>query len=209
MPARLGHSYVGCEHLLLGLASQEYSPAACALRKAGADSHTLRCAIGQPGWDRSARPLPPSRTDAQLLSGDSGCGGGEPPTGSWGGELRAPAAGVTGGRAKWRHPSVDRLWCGTGPAVPTSGRLPRRRGAATQNQSTGAGGEDCLRHQATGPVRPGSDSNGRRGKAGPGYRTGGGAGPSDSNSVPADQKTPRPSCGSREWARLPWPRGWP
>ena len=45
--ARLGHSYVGCEHLLLGLASQEYSPAACALRKAGADSHTLRCAIGQ------------------------------------------------------------------------------------------------------------------------------------------------------------------
>lgn len=73
--ARLGHSYVGCEHLLLGLASQEYSPAACALRKAGADSHTLRCAIGQPGWDRSARPLPPSRTDAQLLSGDSGRGG--------------------------------------------------------------------------------------------------------------------------------------
>ena len=45
--ARLGHRYVGCEHLLLGLASQEYSPAACALRKAGADSHTLRCAIGQ------------------------------------------------------------------------------------------------------------------------------------------------------------------
>ena len=45
--ARLGHSYVGCEHLLLGLASQEYSPAACALRKAGADSQTLRCAIGQ------------------------------------------------------------------------------------------------------------------------------------------------------------------
>ena len=45
--ARLGHSYVGCEHLLLGLASQEYSPAACALRKAGADSHTIRCAIGQ------------------------------------------------------------------------------------------------------------------------------------------------------------------
>ena len=45
--ARLGHSYVGSEHLLLGLASQEYSPAACTLRKAGADSHTLRCAIGQ------------------------------------------------------------------------------------------------------------------------------------------------------------------
>ena len=26
--ARLGHSYVGSEHLLLGLASQEFSPAA-------------------------------------------------------------------------------------------------------------------------------------------------------------------------------------
>lgn len=45
--ARLGHSYVGSEHLLLGLASQEFSPAAIALRRAGADSQTLRCAIAQ------------------------------------------------------------------------------------------------------------------------------------------------------------------
>ena len=45
--ARLGHSYVGSEHLLLGLASQEYSPAAGALRLAGADSQTLRSAIAQ------------------------------------------------------------------------------------------------------------------------------------------------------------------
>ena len=45
--ARLGHSYVGSEHLLLGLASQEYSPAASALRKAGADSQKLRSAIAQ------------------------------------------------------------------------------------------------------------------------------------------------------------------
>ena len=45
--ARLGHSYVGSEHLLLGLASQEFSPAAAALRRAGADSQKLRCAITQ------------------------------------------------------------------------------------------------------------------------------------------------------------------
>ena len=45
--ARLGHSYVGSEHLLLGLASQEFSPAAIALRRAGADSRTLRGAIAQ------------------------------------------------------------------------------------------------------------------------------------------------------------------
>jgi len=45
--ARLGHSYVGSEHLLLGLASQEYSPAAGALRRAGADSQTLRAGIAQ------------------------------------------------------------------------------------------------------------------------------------------------------------------
>ena len=45
--ARLGHSYVGSEHLLLGLASQEFSPAAVALRRAGADSQTLRSAITQ------------------------------------------------------------------------------------------------------------------------------------------------------------------
>ena len=35
--ARLGHSYVGSEHLLLGLASQEFSPAAAALRWAMAE----------------------------------------------------------------------------------------------------------------------------------------------------------------------------
>jgi len=45
--ARLGHSYVGSEHLLLGLASQGSSPAAAALVRAGADSETLRCAIAQ------------------------------------------------------------------------------------------------------------------------------------------------------------------
>ena len=45
--AQLGHSYVGSEHLLLGLACQEYSPAATALRRAGADSSTLRSAIAQ------------------------------------------------------------------------------------------------------------------------------------------------------------------
>ena len=45
--ARLGHSYVGSEHLLLGLASQEYSMASRLLREAGADSQTLREAIAQ------------------------------------------------------------------------------------------------------------------------------------------------------------------
>ena len=45
--AQLGHSYVGSEHLLLGLASQEYSPAANALRRAGADSQKLRLGIAQ------------------------------------------------------------------------------------------------------------------------------------------------------------------
>ena len=44
---KLGHSYVGSEHLLLALAMQELSPAAMALRKAGADSQTLRAAIAQ------------------------------------------------------------------------------------------------------------------------------------------------------------------
>ena len=43
--ARLGHSYVGSEHLLLGLASLEYSPAAQALRRAGADRKTLRAGV--------------------------------------------------------------------------------------------------------------------------------------------------------------------
>lgn len=45
--ARLGHCYVGSEHLLLGLACQEYSLAARLLGEAGADSRSLRTAIVQ------------------------------------------------------------------------------------------------------------------------------------------------------------------
>ena len=45
--ARLGHSYVGSEHLLLGLASQEYSTAARLLREEGAASPRLRVCIAQ------------------------------------------------------------------------------------------------------------------------------------------------------------------
>ena len=45
--ARLGHSYVGSEHLLLALASQEYSPASHMLRERGADGAALRRAIAQ------------------------------------------------------------------------------------------------------------------------------------------------------------------
>ena len=56
--ARLGHSYVGSEHLLLGLAGQEFSPAAMALRKAGADSRCLRAAIAQ----RVGTGCPPGRS---------------------------------------------------------------------------------------------------------------------------------------------------
>ena len=44
---RLGHCYVGSEHLLLGLASQEYSLAARLLGEAGADSRSLRAAVVQ------------------------------------------------------------------------------------------------------------------------------------------------------------------
>lgn len=46
--ARLGHCYVGSEHLLLGLACQEYSLAAqILLGEVGADSRTLRAAVVQ------------------------------------------------------------------------------------------------------------------------------------------------------------------
>ena len=45
--ARLGHCYVGSEHLLLGLACQEYSLAASLLREAGADSRSLRADVVQ------------------------------------------------------------------------------------------------------------------------------------------------------------------
>ena len=44
---RLGHCYVGSEHLLLALASQEYTPAAQLLRDQGVDRTALRCSIAQ------------------------------------------------------------------------------------------------------------------------------------------------------------------
>ena len=44
---RLGHCYVGSEHLLLGLACQECSLAARLLGEAGADSRSLRAAVVQ------------------------------------------------------------------------------------------------------------------------------------------------------------------
>ena len=45
--ARLGHSYVGSEHLLLALAGQESSLASRLLREEGADAQALRGAIAQ------------------------------------------------------------------------------------------------------------------------------------------------------------------
>ena len=45
--AGLGHSYVGSEHLVLGLAGQAYSPAACALKKAGADRDELKAELAR------------------------------------------------------------------------------------------------------------------------------------------------------------------
>ena len=44
---RLGHCYVGSEHLLLALASQEYTPAAQLLRDQGVDRTALRYSIAQ------------------------------------------------------------------------------------------------------------------------------------------------------------------
>ena len=54
--ARLGHCYVGSEHLLLGLACQEYSLAARLLGEAGADSRSC----GRPlyRWWAPGRPVP-------------------------------------------------------------------------------------------------------------------------------------------------------
>jgi ATP-dependent Clp protease ATP-binding subunit ClpC len=41
-----GHNYVGCEHLLLGLAAEPDGTAGTVLRGAGADSRTVRRAVG-------------------------------------------------------------------------------------------------------------------------------------------------------------------
>lgn len=42
---RLGHNYIGCEHLLLGLALEPDGAASTALRTLGADARTVRGAV--------------------------------------------------------------------------------------------------------------------------------------------------------------------
>ncbi|GGS28116.1 MULTISPECIES: ATP-dependent Clp protease ATP-binding subunit [Actinokineospora] len=41
----LGHNYIGCEHLLLGLATEPDGPGSAALRAAGAEPRALRAAV--------------------------------------------------------------------------------------------------------------------------------------------------------------------
>ncbi|MGW5049696.1 Clp protease N-terminal domain-containing protein [Actinokineospora sp. NPDC004072] len=41
----LGHNYIGCEHLILGLATEPDGPASAALRTAGADAKALRATV--------------------------------------------------------------------------------------------------------------------------------------------------------------------
>ena len=58
--ARLGHSYVGSEHLLLGLASQEYSAAARSLQSSGVDSRS-RAPPSPSWWAPACLPGPSTR----------------------------------------------------------------------------------------------------------------------------------------------------
>jgi ATP-dependent Clp protease ATP-binding subunit ClpA len=63
----LAHNYIGCEHLLLGLASQDDSETAGLLRRAGADPASLRRAITTAlagyGQARQAAPTLAARLD--------------------------------------------------------------------------------------------------------------------------------------------------
>ena len=72
--AQLGHTYVGSEHLLLGLAGQPLSPAGQLLRQEGVEPKALRAAVAQRVGTAGAYP--------PVLSGDTPCGGGEPPSGA-------------------------------------------------------------------------------------------------------------------------------
>ena len=59
--AALGHSYVGSEHLLLGLAGQELSPAAAAPAPGGSGQRGPAGSRGPAGGDGGPRPGPPAR----------------------------------------------------------------------------------------------------------------------------------------------------
>ena len=163
--AKLGHSYVGSENLLLGLAGQEFSPAAMALRRAGADSQALRAAIAQ----RVGTGVP-AKASFQGLTPNcclaiQGAVQESRRLGQGGGKLRASAAGSAADSGQRGGPAAGPLRGGGRRAVPVGLRLPGRRGGGPRPQAPaqGAGGPSQRRHPSAGPVRPGPDPHGRGG----------------------------------------------
>jgi ATP-dependent Clp protease ATP-binding subunit ClpC len=65
----LGHNYVGCEHLLIGLAAEPDGAAGRALRAAGADAKAVRRAVtaALAGYQRGTATTPQSSAITSLL----------------------------------------------------------------------------------------------------------------------------------------------
>ena len=67
--AELGHSYVGSEHLLLGLAREGSGVAARVLRDAGLTSDSIAALIEKTRWPRRGRRSARSGAYPRALSG--------------------------------------------------------------------------------------------------------------------------------------------
>ena len=194
--ARLGHCYVGSEHLLLGLACQEYSLAASLLREAGADSRSLRAAVvqmvgtGAPGptlrQGLTPRCCQVIRRAAEESSGWAVRRWGRS-TCCWGVLLEPDSSGARLLGAC----EVDREGLRRAVYAALGGEGWR----ASPHAEPGAGA-GLRRHPPAGPVRPGSDPDGGGGAAGSGDRPGGGAGPGDPDPLPPGPRTTRPLSGS-------------
>lgn len=195
--ARLGHSYVGSEHLLLGLAGQEFSPASMALRRAGADSRSLRSAIVQRvGTGVPARSIHQGLTPNCCMAIQGAVeesrrlgGGAVNSEHLLLGLLRTKGSGAArllahcGVEAEGLYRTVSASLGGEEAPTPK----PRTREPEARSNGDTRQLDQCARdltRMAGG------------GPAGSGDRPEGGAGAPDSDTVPADQEQPRPDRGA-------------
>jgi ATP-dependent Clp protease ATP-binding subunit ClpC len=64
-----GHDHIGTEHILVGIAREEGSPAARALTELGGDADALRSASLLPPWPRIGKPAPETSYRVVTLTG--------------------------------------------------------------------------------------------------------------------------------------------
>lgn len=198
--AELGHSYVGTEHILLGILREGDGLGARVLRDNGFDEALTEAMLvrlsgrGAPGLPVQGL-TPRARGIIELGVADANRLG-HRYVGTEHllmGILRDPectaARMITGAGGE-----LNRLYT---DLINQFSTADYRAAARARRLIPDRGTTPPERDKAPGPVQPGSDGNGRPGRAGPGDWPGDGDPAGDPDPVPAHQKQPRPYWGTR------------